>query len=125
MWPCRKRSTASTSNGWSRSPTSSTRPRSGSGEAMRYELLYWPSIQGRGEFVRLALEEAGADYVDVARGSGKDLGGATLRRLRADKNTAGPHYAPPILKAGRLIISQTANILMYLGDRHGLAPSNE
>jgi len=34
---------------------------------MRYELYYWPTIQGRGEFVRLALEEAGADYVDVAR----------------------------------------------------------
>ena len=34
---------------------------------MRYELYYWPQIQGRGEFVRLALEEADADYVDVAR----------------------------------------------------------
>ena len=36
---------------------------------MRYELYYWPSIQGRGEFIRLTLEEAGADYVDVARKS--------------------------------------------------------
>jgi len=33
---------------------------------MAYELYYWPGIQGRGEFVRLALEEAGADYIDVA-----------------------------------------------------------
>ena len=35
---------------------------------MRYELYYWPDIQGRGEFIRLALEAAGADYIDVARG---------------------------------------------------------
>src|SRR3984893_9115971 len=33
---------------------------------MAYEFYYWPGIQGRGEFVRLALEEAGADYIDVA-----------------------------------------------------------
>src|SRR5579872_4117551 len=92
---------------------------------MAYELYYWPSIQGRGEFVRLALEEAGAQYVDVARGSGKDLGVPALLRLLEDKSAARPHYAPPILKAGRLIISQTANILLYLGDRHALAPANE
>ena len=31
-----------------------------------YELYYWPGIQGRGQFVRLALEYAGAKYVDIA-----------------------------------------------------------
>jgi glutathione S-transferase len=89
---------------------------------MRYELYYWPSIQGRGEFVRLALEEAGADYVDVARGN---EGAAAIQKILADKNLARPHYAPPILRAGRLLLSQTANILMYLGSQHGLAPANE
>src|SRR5579875_3117098 len=89
---------------------------------MPYELYYWPGIQGRGEFVRLALEEAGADYIDVARGTGKDQGVPAVRRLLEGKDR--PHYAPPILKAGRLVISQTANILLYLGEQHGLAPAN-
>jgi glutathione S-transferase len=92
---------------------------------MRYELYYWPGIQGRGEFVRLALEEAGAQYRDVARGTGKDEGVPALRRMLDDKGIARPHFAPPILKAGRLLISQTANILMYLGEHHELAPANE
>ena len=93
---------------------------------MRYELHYWPTIQGRGEFVRLALEEAGADYVDVARLTPRQGGGeaALLRRL-ADKDVAPPPFAPPFLKAGRLVIGQTANILLFLGARHGLAPSGE
>lgn len=84
---------------------------------MRYELYYWPDIQGRGEYVRLALEEAGADYVDVARGRG---GVARLQRLmrRGDH----PAFAPPFLKAGRMMIAQTAAILFYLGEREGLAP---
>src|ERR1700683_2488493 len=124
MWPCRKRSTASTSNGWSRSPTSSTRPRSGSGRAMRYELYYWPSIQGRGEFVRLALEEAGADYVDIARRPGR-RGVPAMMKLLEDKRGARPPYAPPFLKAGKLVIAQTANILLYLGSRLDLAPRDE
>ena len=42
---------------------------------MVYELHYWPRIQGRGEFVRLALEQAGAEYVDVARGPKSSGGG--------------------------------------------------
>jgi len=93
---------------------------------MRYELHYWPTIQGRGEFVRLALEEAGADYVDVARLTPRQGGGeaALLRRL-ADRKVAQPPFAPPFLKAGRLVIGQTANILLFLGPRHGLAPSGE
>src|SRR6266480_1324776 len=65
---------------------------------MAYQLYYWPGIQGRGEFVRLALEEAGA---------------------------AHPPFAPPFLKDGEVLIAQTANILLYLGRRHGLAPRDE
>ena len=91
---------------------------------MRYELYYWPSIQGRGEFVRLALEEAGADYVDIARRSGKGLGMPAMNRYLGG-DLSMPPFAPPFLKAGRLMIGQTANILLYLGPRHGLAPKNE
>ena len=87
---------------------------------MKYELYYWPFIQGRGEYVRLALEEAGASYVDVARGSGGT--GAMMRMMGQG---ATPPFAPPFLKAGKLVIGQTANILFYLGSRHGLAPKTE
>jgi glutathione S-transferase len=89
---------------------------------MRYQLYYWPSIQGRGEFVRLALEHAGSDYVDVARRPG---GMATLERFLEDRSTKQPPFAPPFLKAGKLVIGQTANILLYLGPRLGLAPQAE
>ena len=93
---------------------------------MRYELYYWPGLQGRGEFVRLALEEAGADYVDVARGAAKETGGMpALMKLLGGEGTATPPFAPPFLKAGKLVIGQTANILLYLGERHGLAPTSE
>lgn len=88
---------------------------------MRYELFYWPEIPGRGEFIRLALEEAGADYVDVARQDGA----AGLMRILEDEQAASPPFAPPFLRAGKLLIAQTANILMFLGARHGLAPANE
>ena len=81
---------------------------------MRYELYYWPTIQGRGEFVRLALEEAGADYVDVARRRGK-RGMPTMMRFLDGTRIARPPFAPPFLKAGKLLIGQTANILLYLG----------
>jgi glutathione S-transferase len=93
-------------------------------EHMRYELYYWPTIQGRGEFVRLALEEAGAEYVDVARQPGPRGGVPALMKFLQD---GGPHppFAPPFLKAGRQLIGQTANILQFIGDRHGLAPRNE
>ena len=92
---------------------------------MQYQLYYWPSIQGRGEFVRLALEEAGADYVDVARRSGRGMGLPALEKFLDDEKLAAAPYAPPFLKAGKLIIGQTANILLYLGPRHGLTPRNE
>jgi glutathione S-transferase len=86
---------------------------------MRYELYYWPEIQGRGEYVRLALEEAGAAYVDVARERGADTMFTLMDRLKT------PPFAPPFLKAGKRMIGQTANILLYLGAREGLAPANE
>ena len=89
---------------------------------MRYELYYWDGIQGRGEFVRLALEEAGAEYVDVAREAGGE--GAMLRLLSSEE-IVHPPFASPFLKAGELIIGQTANILLYLGAHHGLAPDDE
>lgn len=92
---------------------------------MRYQLYYWPGIPGRGEFVRLALEEANADYVDIARRSGRGMGVAALQRFMDDEKLATPPYAPPFLKAGKLLIGQTANILLFLGPRHGLAPRHE
>ena len=88
---------------------------------MRYELYYWAGIQGRGEFVRLALEEAGAEYVDVARRPG---GEQEMMRLLSGGSGRVP-FAPPFLKTGDLVIAQTANILLYLGAHHGLAPSDE
>ncbi|QDG70982.1 glutathione S-transferase [Janthinobacterium tructae] len=93
---------------------------------MAYELYYWPTIQGRGEFIRLALEEAGADYRDIARlperkGQGMP---AMLACLDGD-NTPQAAYAPPVLRDGDLLIGQTTNILLYLGRRLGLAPRAE
>jgi glutathione S-transferase len=85
---------------------------------MRYELYYWTGIQGRGEFVRLALEDAGADYIDVARKRGDS---AMTPFLRGKQQGALP-FAPPFLKAGRMVIAQTAIILAYLGPRLGLVP---
>jgi glutathione S-transferase len=89
---------------------------------MRYELYYWPMIQGRGEFVRLALAEAGADYVDVVR---RKNGMAKMRKFMESPRLAYSPFAPPFLKAGDLIVSHVANILLYLGARHGLAPKSE
>lgn len=84
---------------------------------MQYELYYWPGIQGRGEFARLVLEDAGADYVDVGR---VDM--AKLERA-LDKGLDGFRpFAPPFLRAGKVIVSQTANITRYLGETLGLAP---
>jgi glutathione S-transferase len=86
---------------------------------MRYELYYWPSIQGRGEFIRLALEDAGADYVDVAR---RPRGMQAMTRLMESRAVRHLPFAPPFLRAGELLIAQTANILFYLGPRLRLAP---
>jgi glutathione S-transferase len=90
-----------------------------------YELYYWPTIQGRGEFVRLALEEAAAPYRDVAREPGRGAGVASLMHFLQGRAAVRPPFAPPFLRAGRLVVGQTANILQYLGPRHALAPQNE
>ena len=91
---------------------------------MTYQLHYWPTIQGRGEFVRLALEEAGAAYVDVARGD-EDGGGGEAALMADLAQGDHPPFAPPFLVDGDLVIGQTANILLHLGLRHGLAPRAE
>lgn len=89
---------------------------------MAYELYYWPTIQGRGEFVRLALEEAGVPYRDVARQkNGMEPTMAAIDPGQVEH----PSFAPPVLKAGGMLIGQTANILLFLGARHGLAPRAE
>jgi len=92
---------------------------------MNYQLYYWPTIQGRGEFVRLALEEADARYRDVARESGRGAGVPALLALMNGRRLARPPFAPPFLKTGQLVIGQTANILLFLGARHRLAPREE
>src|SRR6187455_3450728 len=89
---------------------------------MTYQLHYWPSIQGRGEFVRLALETAGASYVDVARG---DEGIAAMSPYLEDPAVARPPFACPFLVDGKRVIAQTAAILMYLGPRLKLVPAGE
>jgi len=91
-----------------------------------YALYYWPTIQGRGEFVRLALEEAGAKYTDVARRSEKS-GMGVPALLQFMENEAHGHlpFAPPFLKCGDVVVAQTANILLFLGPRLGLAPDDE
>jgi glutathione S-transferase len=88
---------------------------------MRYQLFYWPEIQGRGEFVRLALEDAGAPYDDVAR----KAGGSERMFAMMNGRDKRPPFAPPFLKAGRLVIAQAAEILFYLGPRLKLAPRAE
>ena len=94
--------------------------------ARKYELHYWPTIQGRGEFVRLALEFAAIPYIDVARRPEDEGGGEEALYKSLDR--AHPRtipFAPPYLKAGELVIAQTANILLFLGRHHGLAPEKE
>ena len=90
---------------------------------MIYELYYWPGIQGRGEFVRLSFEDAGADYVDVARDPRRGV--AALRKIMGNTSETRPPFAPPFLKAGKQVISQTTNILMFLGPRLSLLPKSE
>ncbi|VXA98604.1 Glutathione S-transferase [Luteimonas sp. 9C] len=88
---------------------------------MTYQLYYWTGIQGRGEFVRLALEDAGADYIDVARVAGDD---AIQPFLDGERDGARP-FAPPFLQSRDLVIAQVANILHALGPRLGLVPEGE
>jgi glutathione S-transferase len=86
------------------------------------DLYYWPEIQGRGEFVRLALEAAGAPYVDVARRPG---GQAMMMRILTERTLARPPFAPPFIVDGSVTVAQTAAILLYLGPRLDLAPGDE
>jgi glutathione S-transferase len=93
---------------------------------VKFKLYYWPTIQGRGEFVRLALEDAGAAYVDVARLSTKEGGGtAALIAMLAKHPSPVRPFAPPLLEMGRLVIAQTANILHVIAPRLGLVPADE
>lgn len=87
--------------------------------AAPYDLWYWPSIPGRGEFVRLTLEAGGIAYRDRAREEGADA----LVKDMASRKGQRP-FAPPYLAAGELCIAQTANILLFLSDRHGLGPAD-
>lgn len=91
---------------------------------MAYEFYYHARLQGRGEFVRLALEEAAAEYIDIGRDEEQGGQQAVLAFLE-DEKQVHPPFAPPFLKDGDIVVSHTANILMYLGARHGLAPSDE
>jgi glutathione S-transferase len=91
-----------------------------------YEFFYWPTIQGRGEFVRLALEEAGAPYIDVAR-LPEDRGGgvkALMKVMHGASGTLEP-FAPPFLRSGTLLVAQTTNILQFVAPRHQLVPAEE
>ena len=92
----------------------------------KYELFYWPSIQGRGEFVRLALEEAGAEYVDVARLPVDEGGGvaAIQRFLKGHEDGALP-FAPPFVRVDGVVVAQTASILAFIGPRLGLVPDDD
>ncbi len=89
---------------------------------MVYRLYYWPNIQGRGEFVRLALEEAGAGYEDVAR---SERGMADMMAFLEGKRVGHLPFAPPFLQDRDVVIAQTAAILFYLGPKLGLAPRDE
>ena len=90
---------------------------------MEYELFYWPEIQGRGEFIRLALEDTGTAYDDVARGPRGVR--AILRVLHGEGFEGAAPFAPPVLKHGALVIAQVANVLHYLAPKIGLAPADE
>lgn len=93
---------------------------------MPYELHYWPTIQGRGEFVRLALEAAGADYVDVARGcEGDGQGIPAMMHFIESADARRPPFAPPFLVDGKVIVGQSSAILLYLGPRLGLVGKSE
>lgn len=94
--------------------------------AMGIELHYWPGLQGRGEFVRLALEAAGAPYVDVARGpEASGQGVPALLRYLDDPAVVHPPFAPPFLKDGDVLVGQTAAILQYLAPQLKLVARSE
>lgn len=85
-----------------------------------HELYYWSEIQGRGEFVRLVLEDLGEPYVDVGRERGDDAVSSAL-----DGVLAPYAFAPPVLRSDNVVIAQTALITRWLGESYGLAPRDE
>lgn len=87
---------------------------------MTFELFYWPGLQGRGEFVRLAFEATGTPYVEIAQGEPPGQGMDGLLRTMDDPLCTDPPFAPPFLRVGDELIGQTANILAYLGPLLGL-----
>lgn len=87
-----------------------------------YELIYWPEIQGRGEFVRLVLEDADCSYVDVGR---EPDGYERIEAVLGGERDGVLPFAPPVLFAGPIVIAQTVAITSFLGERHGLAPRDE
>ena len=88
---------------------------------MSYKLFYWPSIPGRGEFVRLVLEDAAAEYVDVGRERG---GQAVGKGLDAEQLAQAP-FAPPYLRYQGITVSHVANILQFIGPQLDLVPATE
>lgn len=91
-----------------------------------YKLYYWPSIQGRGEFIRLAFEETQTPYIDVARQPAAEGGGMPAMQKLLSGGLGGLRpLAPPVLVVGDVVLAQVANILLYLGPRLGLAPSDD
>ncbi|HET9595384.1 MAG TPA: glutathione S-transferase [Anaeromyxobacteraceae bacterium] len=94
--------------------------------APSYELVYWPGLQGRGEFVRLAFEAAGVPYLDLAQVPESRGGGSrAVLALQRSRGPALPPLGPPALRCGRFVIPQTAAILHWLGPRLGLVPRDE
>ena len=95
-------------------------------QAETYELYYWPFLQGRGEFIRLILEDSGTPYIDVARKPEAEGGGvAAIMAFRNRQREGHPIFAPPVLKLGDLVIAQTANICRFLGENLGLIANDE
>ena len=91
-----------------------------------YELYYWPVLQGRGEFIRLIFEEAGARYKDVGRLPEEDGGGIkAIVKYYQGEHEGHPAFAPPVLKVGDLVLAQMPNICLFLGRRLGLCPDDE
>ncbi|GHC77923.1 glutathione S-transferase [Limoniibacter endophyticus] len=94
-------------------------------EDAKYKLYYWDGIQGRGEFVRLAFEDAGVDYIDVAREEGEGMGPEAVMAALQNKKTSFIPFAPPFLTYGDVTISHVANILYFIGPDLRLAPEDE
>ncbi|KAG5915913.1 hypothetical protein E4U42_007875 [Claviceps africana] len=94
-------------------------------DAPKYELIYWPGIPGRAEFIRLLFEEAGVAYLDTAKKESEAVSrvtALTAAENKGDKNNA-PALACPALKHGDVMLFQTPNILLYLAPKLGLAPA--